>query len=283
MSAALHTSARWPGTVVQPLLGIARMAARAGQPLAIAGVPGSGKSTLAAQLAGAATAAGINAAVLSLDDVYLDRPERERLAREVHPLLALRGPPGTHDAGLACDVIDRLTSGGRARLPRFDKGSDRRLPESRWPLADGIGLLVVEGWGLRVPAQAAGALDLPVNVLEAHEDADGAWRRHCNAALARDYPALWSRLPTLALLHAPSFDVVPRWRWQRECALRRAGGAPCAMTRPDVLRFVQLFERLGRHALAVLPGLATHVVRLDARRRPLPADAAGAGLPTMRG
>jgi hypothetical protein len=55
------------------------------------------------------------------------------------------------------------------------------------------------------------------------------------------------------------------------------------MTRPDVLRFVQLFERLGRHALAVLPGLATHVVRLDARRRPLPADAAGAGLPTMRG
>lgn len=41
------------------------------------------------------------------------------------------------------------------------------------------------------------------------------------------------------------------------------------MSRPQLDRFVQLFERVSRHALAVLPALAERVVELDEHRQPL--------------
>ena len=246
--------------------------------LGIAGLQGSGKSTLAAQLAGAASARGLRAVALSIDDLYLDRPERERLARDVHPLLATRGPPGTHDAALGCAVLDALRDGHRVRLPAFDKPGDRRLPESQWRQAGDIDLAVFEGWCLGTPPEPDASLAAPVNALERDEDPDEGWRRFCNAALARDYPALWRRIDRLLFLQPPSFDIVPEWRWQQECALMKAGArqaadpSRAAMTRAQLERFVQHFERISRQALRTLPAIADAVVALDAQRRP-----AGAG------
>jgi D-glycerate 3-kinase len=42
------------------------------------------------------------------------------------------------------------------------------------------------------------------------------------------------------------------------------------MTRAQVDRFVQFFERVSRQALRTLPGIAERTVRLDAKRNPLP-------------
>ncbi|MGH8077260.1 MAG: kinase, partial [Lysobacter sp.] len=99
---------------------------------AISGVQGTGKSTLAAQLAALARQRGIRVAALSIDDFYLGPRERQQLGHDVHPLLATRGPPGSHDVALACEVVDRLRDGKPTRLPCFDKLADRRLPPSRW-------------------------------------------------------------------------------------------------------------------------------------------------------
>src|SRR5690606_11364294 len=114
----------------------------------ITGLQGTGKSTLAAQMAALAAERGRTVAVLSVDDVYLDHDERARLAREVHPLLATRGPPGTHDAALACHTLDALRAGETVALPRFDKLADRRRPESDWPRAGRVELVLFEGWFL---------------------------------------------------------------------------------------------------------------------------------------
>lgn len=273
MHTPLHANRPAP-RLIEALLDLAVAARREGAPLALAGPQGSGKSTLAMRLVDAAAARGLRAVSLSIDDVYLDRAERERLSREVHPLLVTRGPPGTHDVALACDVIDRLVAGHAVALPRFDKLGDARLPESHWPRVHGCDVLLVEGWCLRVPAQDAEALRDPVNALERDEDVGGGWRRWCNDALARDYPALWARLPRLVVLQPPSFDVVPLWRWQQECALHAAESARVAMSRSAVERFVQHFERVGRHALSTLPARADHVLHLDAERRVDPHDLA---------
>ena len=64
--------------------------------IGIAGAQGSGKTTLAR-----AAAVRLDGVALSLDDFYLERAERTRLGRSIHPLLAVRGPPGTHDLTLA--------------------------------------------------------------------------------------------------------------------------------------------------------------------------------------
>jgi D-glycerate 3-kinase len=255
--------------------------ANAGRVLAIAGVQGCGKSTLAAQVAARARERGLRVAVLSIDDFYLGRRERSRLARRVHPLLATRGPPGTHDVALACEVLDALRAGHDTRVPRFDKLADTRLPPSRWRPVGRVDGIVFEGWCLKVPAQAPDRLVEPLNALEREEDADGSWRAYCNDTLQRDYPALWARLPRLLWLQAPGFEVVPEWRWQQEQALQASRPGRTAMTRPQVERFVQFFERVSRQALATMPGIAERVVALDARRRPV-ASQPGDGTVEMR-
>lgn len=236
---------------------------------AIGGLQGTGKSTLAAQLVVLARDRGVRAVALSIDDFYLGKRERLRLGRQVHPLLATRGPPGTHDVALACDTLDALRDGRPTRLPRFDKIADRRLPPSRWPLVRTADLVVFEGWFLKAPPQTASELRAPVNALERNEDLDGIWRGYCNDALGRDYPPLWARLDRLLWLQGPGFEVVPAWRWQQEQTLQAAHPRRRAMSRAQVERFVQLFERVSRQASRRVPEIADRTWRLDAQRRPI--------------
>ncbi|MDN5782311.1 MAG: kinase [Luteimonas sp.] len=266
MSTATHPVAApgFPADFVAHYLDAAL--AGGGRVHAITGLQGTGKSTFAAQVAALAADRGLAVAVLSVDDVYLDRHERAALARDVHPLLATRGPPGTHDVGLACRTLDALRAGETVALPRFDKLDDRRLPEPEWPSTGAVDLVLFEGWFLGTPPQADAALAEPVNALERDEDPDGRWRRHCNDALARDYPALWQRIDHLLFLQGPGFDVVPRWRWQQEQSLQAAHPGRKGMTRGQVERFVQFFERTSRQAMRTLPGIADRTVRIDAQR-----------------
>ena len=238
----------------------------------ISGLQGSGKSTLAAQLVDAAIARGLHAIAVSVDDFYLDAPERRRLARGIHPLLATRGPPGTHDVALARATLDALRDRRPVRLPAFDKLGDRRLPDAQGREARDVDLVVFEGWFLGVPAEPDEALATAVNALERDEDSDGAWRHYCNDALARDYPALWQRIDRLLFLQPPGFDIVPGWRWQQEQALQSLDPARAGMTRAQVERFVQHYERVSRQALRTLPGIADVVVPLDDRRRVATAE-----------
>jgi D-glycerate 3-kinase len=237
---------------------------------AIAGLQGTGKSTLAAQLQALGARRGLQVVVLSIDDFYLGRRDRLALGRTVHPLLATRGPPGTHDVALACATIDALRTlrpGDTAWLPRFDKIADRRLPPSRWTtVRKRPDLIVFEGWFLKVPPEPAAALRRPLNVLERTKDPAGTWRRYCNDALA-DYAPLWRRLDYLLFLQGPGFECVPQWRWQQERTLQAKHPDRRAMTRAQVQRFVLFFERVSRQAWRTLPAIADAVVRLDAHRR----------------
>src|SRR5210317_1835774 len=69
--------------------------------LAVNGCQGSGKTTVCDYLRSLLMSEfGRRVVSLSLDDFYLSRLERQDLARSVHPLLATRGVPGTHDMAL---------------------------------------------------------------------------------------------------------------------------------------------------------------------------------------
>ncbi|MCF7749156.1 hypothetical protein KQ945_00260 [Bacillus subtilis subsp. subtilis] len=236
--------------------------------LAISGLQGSGKSTLAAQVVALAGQRGLRAAALSIDDFYLTRAQRQRLARQVHPLLLTRGPPGTHDLPLAHATLDAIAARQPVALPRFDKLADERVAQADWPRVDGpLDLLVFEGWFLGTPAQAEADLAPALNALERDADPDGRWRQWCNQALATEYPALWQRCNRLWFLQPPDFAVVPRWRWQQEQSLQAAQPGRSSMSRAQLERFVQYYERVSRQALRTLPQRADRVIVLDDQRR----------------
>lgn len=237
--------------------------------LGICGSQGSGKSTLARDLV---ETLGVRAATLSLDDLYLGRAARASLVRDIHPLLAARGVPLTHDVALGCAILDAVRAGHAVDLPRFDKASDEPLPEAQWDAIDGpLDLLIFEGWCVAAAAQPAADLIAPVNDLERAEDPDGIWRRAVNAALAGPYQRLFARIDRLVLLAAPGFEVVRGWRTQQEAQLRAtlaAQGRDPALAMGDVqvARFVQHYERITRAILHEMPARADLTLHLDRDR-----------------
>lgn len=239
--------------------------------LGLCGAQGSGKSTVAAALAADLAAEGLAVATLSLDDLYLGRAPRSRLAAEVHPLLATRGPPGTHDVRLGMDVLQRLRRGTGASLPRFDKGSDEPFPVADWPATAGCDVVIFEGWCVGAQPQTSAALARPVNALERDEDANGTWRTYVNTRVGGDYQALFGLVDRLVLLAAPGFEMVERWRREQEHRLLATHQVrpPAAMTDAEIARFVQHYERLTRHILTEMPTRADLCIGLGPDREVL--------------
>lgn len=283
-SGYLDSAARW----FDPLaLRLCAAAATVAHPLVVGvnGCQGSGKSTLCDYLSARLKALhGCNTVSLSLDDFYLTRDQRRQLALEVHPLLATRGVPGTHDIPLLRHTLEALRSAGRVHaeggvesrrggagedhsvdIPRFDKGSDDRSPAASWDRVTGpVDIILLEGWCLG--ARPVDVLEPPLNMLEASEDPDGAWRRHINEVLAADFVPLYPQIDLWIMLRAPDFDCVYRWRLEQEQKLALAGKGNAIMSDKQLARFIQHYERLTRRCLESLPPAVDVLYQLDTTR-----------------
>ncbi|KAF8653341.1 hypothetical protein AX16_004041 [Volvariella volvacea WC 439] len=136
--------------------------------VAIQGPQGSGKSYTTAKLRDLLSAPphNLNVATLSIDDLYLDYDGLHALATENsdNVLLQGRGLPGTHDVGLALQLLNNIRTGTlseRIELPRFDKslhdGQGDRLPmDGTGPVVTPpVDIVIVEGWcmGFRAATQ----------------------------------------------------------------------------------------------------------------------------------
>ncbi len=255
---------------ILPLAWILRdLAAGSSRPLRIgvSGAQGSGKTTLATLLPRLLASWGVRAASLSVDDFYLSRSRRLELAETVHPLLATRGAPGTHDLDLLVSVLDELTRAGdgdSVSLPVFDKSVDDRIEPSAWN-GGRPDLILLEGWFVGIAPQAQAELEPPINSLEAEEDADGVWRRFVNDRLAEHHARVFAPLQRLIFLCAPDFDSVYRWRGLQEERLRESAGAggSAIMNEAQLRRFIGHYERLTRHGLATLPDATDWMFVLD--------------------
>jgi D-glycerate 3-kinase len=239
--------------------------------LGISGAQGTGKSTLADFLAVAMeVSAGWRVAVLSLDDFYLTRAKRRKLAADVHPLLMTRGVPGTHDLQLLSGCLSKLrtlATDETLTLPRFDKGRDDRARPGSWPVVRGsIDAILLEGWCIGCPPQADDALLQPVNALERERDADGTWRRFVNEMQAGPYAELFAELDRLIYLDAPDFAAIHHWRLEQEqkLAARRNQDDFAVMDESALAMFIQHYERITLNCLEFLPGRADVVLELDA-------------------
>ena len=256
----------------QPLANaIARRAAGAKQPLIVGinGAQGSGKSTLAQVLELLLGRRSLRAVTLSMDDLYLTKGERAAIAREVHPLFATRGVPGTHAPGLGMAIIEHIRAGRSFDMPRFDKSQDDRAPQGE-RITGPVDVLLLEGWCLGARPQADEELLEPVNALEREEDPDGIWRSVVNLWLRGDYRVLFDQLDMLVMLKVAGFAAVRRNRALQEEKLRaKAPDAPGLMDEAALTRFCDHYERLTLHMLEDLPRRADYVFEIGPDQRPI--------------
>jgi D-glycerate 3-kinase len=242
--------------------------------LGLNGAQGTGKSTLARLVQRLLERVhGMRAAIISLDDLYLTGAERLQRAETIHPLLATRGVPGTHDVGLGIRILRGLREGKPVALPRFDKAKDERLPVAEWPRWDGpCDVVIFEGWCVGARPQRSDELAAPINGLERLEDPTGDWRWYVNRELGGDYQALFAELDLLVMLRPPDLERVYAWREEQEARLRAAGGGPEVMAPTAVRRFVMHFERLTRFMWEEMPGRADALVYLGDDHLPVEVD-----------
>lgn len=230
--------------------------------IGISGAQGAGKTTLCAALAAAYEQAGHALVTLSLDDFYLPRAARAKLAAQVHPLCAVRGVPGTHDVGLLAFVLEHLAAGQEVALPRFSKAVDDVLPEKDWPVFTGrADIVLLEGWC--VGAHADDLPPTPCNALERAEDPHGIWKAWSRDA-AKAYEPLWEMLDALALIRPPGFEDVINARWSQEQELQASTGRSQFHSRAEVERFCQHYESWTRGLWEHLPARADMVIARDA-------------------
>lgn len=229
----------------------------------ISGAQGIGKSTA---LRSVLEAIGPRAIGLGIDDFYLPKAERARLAAEVHPLFATRGPPGTHDVPLLMETLSALKAarpGAEIPLPRFSKRDDDRAEPVMLKLEDRPSLIILEGWLMGVAPDPSAPFDAPLNSIEA-EDPSGAWRQYQEEELGGPYARLWDMADSFIHLNAPSFETVLDWRLQQEA--ETLGKAPGTLTEAEaewVERFILHYQRLTERLLSGhrLPGSVIKVRR----------------------
>lgn len=242
--------------------------------ISVTGAQGSGKSTLAGMLAKVLLEGfGVSGNVISLDDFYLSKDDRSRLAARVHPMLATRGVPGTHDVDWMSDVLEAHRNNVSIECPVFDKATDDRLSSRR--LLSPAQVLICEGWCWGAKPEPTERLDTAVNRLEASQDPEGKWRRFVNAELAR-YQSVF-KTDAQIYLKVPSMASIIRWRWQQEQELANSadglgltpeltqGRSPGQglRTEKDVAGFVEFYERLTRWMLTEMPGRTDVLVSLS--------------------
>lgn len=238
------------------------------------GSQGSGKSTLASFLKYYFNHVySLNVVSMSLDDFYLSSDARGKLAKEVHPLLATRGVPGTHDINLLTNTLAKLkTNDFPVIIPHFNKATDNPAPKETWlTINEPVDVVILEGWCWGARQQSHEQLSKPVNDLEQFSDPDDTWRRYVNNELHAHYEPLYDFFDFWLMLKAPSFSCIYNWRCEQEHKLK---ASLLALDMPDnktmsdqeIHEFIQYFQRLTEHCLATLPAYFNLTFELDANR-----------------
>lgn len=230
------------------------------------GGQGTGKSTLSELVALILRDdMDLSVAVVSLDDLYLSKAQRQILGENVHPLLETRGVPGSHEVPLALELFEAVSLGRGVDFPVFHKAVDDRAESEVTEVPAGVDVFLFEGWC--VGAVAESSVMESQSAFETEADPEAIWRTYVNDQLRGDYQALFGYLDMLVMLKAPSFGAIFRWRAQQEKQLadrvaRSGGDASGVMSEEELVYFISHYERLTRHMLLEMPDRADVLIEL---------------------
>ena len=206
---------------------------------------------------------------ISIDDFYKTRKERISLSKIKHPLLRIRGVPGTHDIKMIVRFFNKVKSKKftQIKLPRFDKSVDDRCKRNLWyNIYSRPDVIIFEGWCVGARAEKNSTLKKTVNSLEKKDDIKLIWRKFVNQQLKLKYKKLYTQLDCLLFLKANNFSLLQQWRLKQEKKLwlkNKGSKNNKIMNKKDVINFMQTYQRVTQNMLKYVPKYSSIILNLN--------------------
>jgi len=233
----------------------------------IAGSQGAGKSTLAKIFKLVLeNAYKKKVMLLSIDDYYLSKNKRNKLSKNIHPLLITRGVPGTHDiVALKNDIINFQKKNFPISTPRFNKLKDDI--SSKKNIIKNAEILLLEGWCCGSPSINKKYLFQNINRLETIFDKNKKWRQYYNSQLKKDYKKVFSLFDQQIYIQPPSFSYVLKWRYNQEKNNALKSRNKDFMNKKDLQKFIQHYEKLTKWMMKTMPAKADILIKIDSNQK----------------
>ncbi len=204
--------------------------------------------------------------VSSIDDFYKTLEERNKISNNVHPLLKIRGVPGTHDINFVNKFFNIIKNKKfkKTKLPKFDKSIDNRLKKKYWfNIKKKPEIVILEGWCVGAKPQPNSLIKKPINLLEKYEDKNFKWRKYANEKLKKEYKKLFSKIDHFIFMKIPNFKMVFKWRLLQEKKLRKKSHSnKKIMSYNEIKRFIMFYERITLQMMKDLSKSASVVMLL---------------------
>ncbi len=206
---------------------------------------------------------------ISIDDFYKTRKERINLSKRVHPMLLIRGVPGTHDINLMLSFFKKAKSKKfkRLKLPTFNKAIDDRFSKKHWyDLKVRPDVVIFEGWCVGAKSEKNNTLKKTINSMEKAKDQKQIWRKYVNQQLKLKYKNLYSQLNCLIYLRAKNFSLLQKWRLKQERKLwirSKIKSNLKIMSRGDIINFMQTYQRITQNMFRHMPKYASIIFNLN--------------------
>ena len=233
----------------------------------IAGSQGAGKSTLAKIFKLVLeNAYKKKVMLLSIDDYYLSKNKRNKLSKNIHPLLITRGVPGTHDiVALKNDIINFQKKKFPISTPRFNKLKDDI--SSKKNIIKKAEILLLEGWCCGSPSINKKYLFQNINRLETIFDKNKKWRQYYNSQLKKDYKKVFSLFDQQIYIQPPSFSYILKWRYNQEKNNALKSRNKDFMNKKDLQKFIQHYEKLTKWMMKTMPAKADILIKIDSNQK----------------
>jgi len=233
----------------------------------IAGSQGAGKSTLAKIFKLVLeNAYKKKVMLLSIDDYYLSKNKRNKLSKNIHPLLITRGVPGTHDiVALKNDIINFQKKKFPIITPKFNKLKDDI--SSKKNIIKNAEILLLEGWCCGSPSINKKYLFQNINRLETIFDKNKKWRQYYNSQLMKDYKKVFSLFDQQIYIQPPSFSYILKWRYNQEKNNALKSRNKDFMNKKDLQKFIQHYEKLTKWMMKTMPAKADILIKIDSNQK----------------
>ena len=242
--------------------------------LGLSGGQGSGKTTISSIISIILNKYfKLNVFKISIDDFYKTRKKRLELSKKVHPLLMVRGVPGTHDINVMLDFFKRTKEKKfkLIKLPRFNKATDDRYNKKLWySVKRRPDVIIFEGWCVGAKAEQNYTLKTPINSLEKLKDQKLIWRRFVNKQLKSKYKKLYDQLNCLLFIKAKNFSLLRQGRIKQEKKLRlksKRSNKLKIMSDKEIINFMQTYQRVTQNMFKSVPKYASIILNLNSNHQ----------------